>query len=58
MSKKYTRKEKKLIARAARRRHSLKTNPQVFGKKVTVEEQNHAVIKSLEAKVKAAQAEG
>ena len=55
MAKKFTIKKKRLRARAEQRRRRLKTNPQSFGLKETLEQANFPVIESLEAKVKAAQ---
>ncbi|MEM6264137.1 MAG: hypothetical protein AAGI38_16600 [Bacteroidota bacterium] len=54
MSKKFTRKKLRLRARARIRRQKLKVNPQTRGLVPTLEQQNLATIRSLEAKVKAA----
>ena len=54
MSKKFTKKKLRLRARAESRRHNLKVNPKTFGLKPSLEQQNLEVIRSLEAKVKAA----
>ena len=54
MSKKFTKKKLRLRARAEARRHNLKVNPKTFGVKLSLEQQNLEVIRSLEAKVKAA----
>jgi len=57
MAKVFTTKKLRLRARSRRRRWSLKTNPKITGVKQTPEMQNYEVIKSLEEKVKAIQAE-
>ncbi|GAB4422740.1 MAG: hypothetical protein OHK0039_38990 [Bacteroidia bacterium] len=56
MGKTFSRKELKLLARRARRRHQLKVNPKTFNVEKTVEMANLSVIRSLESKIKAAQA--
>ncbi|MDX1909053.1 MAG: hypothetical protein SF053_18595 [Bacteroidia bacterium] len=54
MGKKFTTKEKKLLGRASRRAQSLKTVKVARNVQRTAEIQNVAVIRSLEAKIKAA----
>ena len=56
MAKKFTIKKHRLRARSRRRKHSLKVNPIVQGLKTSLQQENFAVIESLEAKVKAAAA--
>ncbi|MCB0836410.1 MAG: hypothetical protein KDE26_28195 [Bacteroidetes bacterium] len=53
MAKKFTIKKHRLRARARRRKHSLKVNPENKGIKANVQQQNLDVIASLEAKIKA-----
>ncbi|MEL6624407.1 MAG: hypothetical protein AAFQ83_03355 [Bacteroidota bacterium] len=57
MSKKFTTKKLRLRARAKRRRFALKTNPQTTGIQSTPELENLEVIRSLDSKVKAIQAQ-
>lgn len=57
MSKKFSTKKKRLRGRASRRRFSLKVNPQTFNVESTPERKNLEVIRSLEEKVKAVQAQ-
>ena len=54
--KKFTKKKLRLRGRVARRRHALKVAPITKGFKQTIEMGNLEVIRSLEAKVAAAQA--
>lgn len=51
MGKKFTTKEKRLRARASRRRQALKVNPAPVIRKPTLEEQNREVIAAIEAKM-------
>lgn len=55
MAKKFTIKKHRKRAKAKRRQFALKTNPQTFGLKESLEQSNLSVIRSLEAKIKAAQ---
>ena len=55
MAKKFTIKKHRLRARADHRRWSLKDNPPTYKVKQTPEMKNLEVIRSLEAKIKAAQ---
>lgn len=54
--KKFSIKKLRLRGRAARRRQALKVAPQTKGLKVTIAQSNLDVIRSLESKIKAAQA--
>ncbi|MFK7922578.1 MAG: hypothetical protein AB8H47_11515 [Bacteroidia bacterium] len=56
MAKKFTTKKMRKRGKASRRRFALKTNPQTFGLKESVEQGNISVIRSLEAKIKEVQA--
>jgi hypothetical protein len=53
MNKKFSTKKMRLRGRAARRRQLLKVNPPVVVRKLSLEEQNRAVIAAIEAKIKA-----
>jgi hypothetical protein len=55
MAKKFTIKKHRLRARADHRRWALKDNPPTYNVKQTPEMKNLEVIRSLEAKIKAAQ---
>jgi hypothetical protein len=54
MAKKFTRKKNRLRNRARQRKIALKTNPVTKGLKPSVQQQNQAVLDTLESKVKAA----
>lgn len=56
MGKKFSTKKLRLRARSQKRRQDLKINPPTFGVKSTPEINNLEVIRSLDSKVKAAQA--
>lgn len=56
MGKKFSTKKLRLRGRSERRRQNLKINPPAFGVKSTPEINNLEVIRSLDSKVKAAQA--
>ncbi len=57
MAKKFTTKKNRLRSRAATRRQKLKTNPIVKGLKLSVEQKNVDLIRSLEARVLALSAD-
>jgi hypothetical protein len=57
MAKKFTIKKNRLRSRAKARKLRLKTNPVVKGLKLSVEQKNVDVIRSLEARVKAISAQ-
>jgi hypothetical protein len=57
MAKKFTIKKNRLRSRAAERRLRLKTNPVVKGFKLSVEQKNVELIRSLEERVKAISAQ-
>ena len=57
MSKKFSTKKYRLRSRAEKRRFNLKVAPKTFGVKTSLEQSNHDVLKKLESKVKAIQAE-
>lgn len=57
MAKKFTIKKNRLRSRAAARRRNLKTNPIVKGFKLSVEQKNVDLIRSLEERVKAISAQ-
>ncbi len=50
-------KKRKLRSRAEKRRRHLKPSPKTFGLKDSIAQENQAVIRSLESKVKAIEAE-
>ncbi len=56
MAKKFTTKKLRKRGKSKRRLFALKTNPQTFGLKQSLEQGNLEVIRSLEAKIKEAQA--
>ncbi|MEM9984573.1 MAG: hypothetical protein AAF804_05705 [Bacteroidota bacterium] len=53
----FTTKKLRLRSRAEKRRRALKPSPKTFGLKESYEQKNLEVIRSLESKVKAIQAE-
>jgi hypothetical protein len=50
-------KKSKLRSRAAKRRFALKPNPETHGVKTSIEKENLEVIRTLDSKIKAIQAE-
>lgn len=57
MSKKFSTKKYRLRSRAAKRRFDLKVAPKTFGVKTSLEQENHEVLKTLDSKIKAIQAQ-
>ena len=53
----FTTKKYRLRSRAEKRRRALKPSPKTFGLKTSIEQSNLEVIRSLDSKVKAIQAE-